>query len=60
MLHYNMKKLRWSTTLVFVAAAAGLLSLVAFSETISTSSRILIILAVLILIIMALFGRRGV
>ena len=60
MLHYNMKKLRWSTTLVFVAAAAGLLSLVAFSETISTSSRILIILAVFILIIMALFGRRGV
>ena len=45
---------------MIVSVAAGFLSVIAFSEAVSLSARILITIAMLLLLSMTLFGRRGV
>jgi hypothetical protein len=55
-----MHKLRWSTTLILLAIAVALISVVVFLGAISVTAQWLLILAVLVLMTVAIFGRPGV
>jgi hypothetical protein len=55
-----MQKFRWPTTLILLGIAVALISVVAFLGTVTVTAQWLLITAILVLVVVAIFGRQGV
>jgi hypothetical protein len=60
MISYPMKTFRWSITLLLLGLVAALISAIVFLQLSGTLAYVLLLIALLLLILIATFGKQGV